>query len=179
MTTSLATAFLFSLLIGVIAGLRAMTAPAALSWAARTGWINVALTSLAFLAYAFTPWILTLPALAELVTDQLPTTPSRKAPGPFGARMVSGAVSGAAIGASRGALLAGLIAGILGAVIGTVGGQHFVRGSPRRLEEIAQRRSSKMPSRSAAPSSLWRRCSSPYRQCSLAASTSIVNTSSC
>jgi len=122
MTTSLATAFLFSLLIGVIAGLRAMTAPAAVSWAARTGWINVTPTSLAFLGYAFTPWILTLLALAELVTDQLPTTPSRKAPGPFGARIVSGALSGAAIGASRGSLLAGLIAGILGAVIGTVGG---------------------------------------------------------
>src|SRR5689334_23847248 len=115
-------AFLFSLLIGAIAGLRAMTAPAVISWAARTGWINLAPTSLAFLGYAFTPWILTLLALAELVTDQLPTTPSRKAPGPFGARLVSGGLSGAAIGASRGSLLSGLIAGILGAVIGTIGG---------------------------------------------------------
>jgi uncharacterized membrane protein len=116
------TTFLFSLLIGVIAGLRTMTAPAAVSWAARKGWINLAPTSLAFLGYAFTPWILTLLALAELVTDQLPTTPSRKAPGPFGARLVSGGLSGAAIGASRGSLLSGLIAGILGAVIGTIGG---------------------------------------------------------
>jgi uncharacterized membrane protein len=125
MTTTLPTAFLFSLLIGIIAGLRAMTAPTAVSWAARTGWLNVASTNLAFLGYAFTPWILTLLALAELITDQLPTTPSRKAPGPFGARIVSGALSGAAIGASRGALLVGLIAGILGAVIGTVGGYAF------------------------------------------------------
>jgi uncharacterized membrane protein len=125
MTTSLATAVLFSLLIGIIAGLRAMTAPAALSWAARTGWLNLAPTNLAFLGFAFTPWILTVLALAELITDQLPTTPSRKAPGPFGARIVSGALSGAAIGASRGSLVAGLIAGILGAVIGTVGGYAF------------------------------------------------------
>ena len=125
MTPSLATAFLFSLLMGVIAGLRAMTAAAAVSWAARTGWINVAPTSLAFLGYALTPWILTLLALAELVTDQLPTTPSRKALVPFGARIVSGALSGAAIGASRGSLLTGLIAGILGAVIGTMGGYAF------------------------------------------------------
>jgi uncharacterized membrane protein len=123
--TSLATAVLFSLLIGIIAGLRAMTAPAALSWAARTGWLNLAPTNLAFLGFAFTPWILTVLALAELITDQLPTTPSRKAPGPFGARIVSGALSGAAIGASRGSLVAGLIAGILGAVIGTVGGYAF------------------------------------------------------
>ena len=125
MTASLGTAVLFSLLIGVIAGLRSMTAPAAISWAARTGWLNVAHTNLAFLGYAFTPWILTLLALAELVADQLPTTPSRKAPGPFGARIVSGALSGAAIGAPRGSLLAGLIAGILGAVIGTIGGYAF------------------------------------------------------
>jgi len=119
------TTFLFSLLIGVIAGLRAMTAPAAISWAARTGWLNLAPTSLAFLGYVFTPWILTLLALAELVTDQLPTTPSRKAPVPFGARIVSGALSGAAIGASRGSLVAGLIAGLLGSVIGTFGGYAF------------------------------------------------------
>lgn len=118
-------AFLFALLIGVIAGLRAMTAPAAVSWAARTGSINVASTSLAFLGYAFTPWILTLLALGELITDQLPTTPSRKAPGPFVARLVSGALSGSAIGASRGSLLAGLLAGMLGAVIGTLGGYAF------------------------------------------------------
>ena len=117
--------FLFSLLTGVIAGLRAMTAPAAVSWAARMGWLNLAPTSLAFLGYVFTPWILTLLALAELVTDQLPTTPSRKAPVPFGARIVSGALSGAAIGASRGSLVAGLIAGLLGSVIGTFGGYAF------------------------------------------------------
>jgi uncharacterized membrane protein len=125
MTTSLATTFLLSLLIGIVAGLRTMTAPAAISWGARTGWLNLAPTSLAFLGYAFTPWILTLLALVELVTDQLPTTPSRKAPGPFGARILSGALSGAAIGASRGSLFTGVIAGILGAVIGTVGGYAF------------------------------------------------------
>jgi len=102
-----------------------MTAPAAVSWAARTGWLNLAPTGLAFLGYAITPWILTLLALAELVTDQLPTTPSRKAPGPFGARILSGGLSGAAIGASRGSLFTGMIAGILGAVIGTVGGYAF------------------------------------------------------
>ena len=102
-----------------------MTPLAALSWAARTGWLNLAPTSLAVLGYAFTPWILTLLALAELVTDQLPTTPSRKALGPFGTRIVSGALSGAAIGAAGGSLLTGLIAGIVGAVIGTIGGYAF------------------------------------------------------
>ena len=114
--------FLLSLSIGIVAGLRAMTAPAAVSWAARLGWLNLAPTSLAFLGYAFTPSILTLLALGELVADQLPSTPSRKMPVGFGTRIVTGGLSGAAIGAASGALFIGLIAGVIGAVIGTLGG---------------------------------------------------------
>ena len=83
------TALVLSMLIGVIAGLRAMTAPAAVSWAARLGWLNLAPTGLAFLGYAYTPWIFTALALAELVTDQLPTTPSRTVPIQFGTRIMS------------------------------------------------------------------------------------------
>jgi len=125
MNASLTTAFLLPLLIGVVAGLRSMTAPAAVSWAARLGPLNLAPTSLAFLGYAFTPWILTVLALGELVADQLPSTPSRTEPIGFGTRIVTGALSGAAIGAAGGALISGLIAGIIGAAIGTVGGRAF------------------------------------------------------
>jgi uncharacterized membrane protein len=117
------TAFVLSLLIGIVAGLRAMTAPAAISWAARLGWLDVAPTSLAFLGYAWTPWIFTALALAELVTDQLPTTPSRTVPVQFGTRVLVGALCGAAIGAGLGAPVMGLIAGILGAIVGTLGGR--------------------------------------------------------
>jgi len=115
-----------ALLIGVVAGLRAMTAPAAVSWAAHFGWINLSDTALALLGYAWTPWILTLLAVAELVTDQLPSTPSRTVPMQFGARIVTGALSGGAIGAAGGRLLIGAILGIVGAVIGTLGG-HAIR----------------------------------------------------
>lgn len=125
MNASVTTAFLLPLLIGVVSGLRAMTAPAAVSWAARLGWLNVAPTGLAFLGYPFTPWILTALALAELVTDQLPTTPSRTVPISFGTRLFTGGLSGAAIGAASGALFSGLIAGVIGAVIGTLGGRAF------------------------------------------------------
>ena len=117
------TAFVLPLLIGVIAGLRAMTAPAAVSWAARLGWLNLENTSLAFLGYAFTPWIFTVFALGELVTDQLPSTPSRTVPIQFGTRIIVGALTGAAIGAHGGWLATGAIAGIIGAVIGTLGGR--------------------------------------------------------
>ena len=109
-------------LIGVVAGLRAFTAPAAVSWAAALGWIHLEDSWLAFLGYRFTPYVFTILAAAELVTDQLPSTPSRKVPQQFGARIVSGALCGAALGISGGSWIGGLVAGVLGAVAGTLGG---------------------------------------------------------
>lgn len=114
--------YMLALLIGIVAGLRSMTAPAAISWAAALGWLPLQGTWLAFLGYAYTPYIFTALALLELVGDQLPATPSRKTPMPFGARIVMGAFCGAAIGAPGGMLIGGLIAGVVGAVIGTLGG---------------------------------------------------------
>jgi uncharacterized membrane protein len=118
---------LLALVIGIVAGLRAMTAPAAVSWAAHTGLLDLGGGWLAFLGYAFTPWILTALALAEFVADQLPTTPSRTVPIQFATRVVTGGLSGAAVGIAGGSMAAGLVAGAIGAVIGTLGGRH-VRG---------------------------------------------------
>jgi uncharacterized membrane protein len=117
------TAIVLPLLIGVIAGLRAMTAPAAISLAARVGPLDLSTTSLAFFGYAYTPWIFTALALVELVTDQLPSTPSRTVPSQFGTRILVGGLTGGAIGASGGALVTGAVAGVVGAVIGTLGGR--------------------------------------------------------
>jgi uncharacterized membrane protein len=109
-------------LIGIVAGLRAMTAPALASWAARLGWLKLQGTPLAWMGHAVTPWIFTLAALGELVNDKLPKTGSRKAPPAFIARILMGALSGGAIGATSGALAGGLILGAIGAVVGTLGG---------------------------------------------------------
>ena len=117
--------YLLALLIGVVAGLRTMTAPAAVAWAAHLGWINLDGSWLAFFESAWARWILTLLALIELVVDQLPSTASRTVPVQFGARVVSGGLSGAAIGASGGNWIGGLVAGVVGAVIGTLGGSRF------------------------------------------------------
>jgi uncharacterized membrane protein len=117
--------FVLAFLIGLVAGLRAMTAPFAVSWAARLGWLNLQGTPLAFLGAAVTPWIFTVAALGELVNDKLPKTGSRKGPGPFAARIVMGALCGAAIGAAGHALAAGLVLGAVGAVVGTLGGYEF------------------------------------------------------
>lgn len=119
------TIYLLALLIGVIAGLRAMTAPALVAWAAHLGWLDLAGSWLAFFSSVWARGILTLLALVELVTDQLPTTPSRTVPVQFGTRLITGGLAGAAIGADSGMLVGGLIAGIVGAIIGTLGGREF------------------------------------------------------
>jgi len=117
--------YLGAILIGVVAGMRSMMAPAVTSWAARLGWIHLAGTPLAWMGAAVTPWIFTVLAIAELVADKLPRAGSRKAPGPFIARILSGALCGAAVGASAGMLVVGLLLGAVGAVIGTLGGYEF------------------------------------------------------
>ena len=109
-------------LLGAVAGLRTMTAPAAVSWAAALGVLKLTGTPLAFLGAMVTPWILTALAAGELVVDKLPKTPSRKVPVSFGARILTGGFAGAAVGLSAGALLPCLVLGVAGAVAGTYGG---------------------------------------------------------
>ncbi|KQY93188.1 hypothetical protein ASD21_10435 [Caulobacter sp. Root1455] len=119
--------YLFALLIGVVAGLRAMTAPAAVAWGAHLGLIPLTGTPLEWVGGTIATWVFTALAVLELIGDQLPQTPSRKVPAQFGTRIVSGAFCGAAIGMSGGAWIGGAVAGAIGAVIGTLGGAD-VRG---------------------------------------------------
>jgi len=116
---------LLALVIGIVAGLRAMMAPAATSWAAYLGWLGLDGTWPAFLGNGWTCAVLTVLALGELVTDQLPSTPSRTVPVQFIARVVTGGLPGGAIGAARGAFVGGLLAGAVGAIVGTLGGRAF------------------------------------------------------
>jgi uncharacterized membrane protein len=117
--------YVLAFLIGVVAGLRAMTAPAVVSWGARLGWLHLENTNVAFLGFAAAPYILSVLAVAELIADQLPKTPSRKAPAGFIARIVTGAFCGAAIGVGGQSLAGGLLAGVAGAIAGTLGGYEF------------------------------------------------------
>jgi uncharacterized membrane protein len=109
--------------IGIVAGLRSMTAPAAVAWAARFGWLHLEGTPLAFLSSAIATYPLAVLMLAELIADKLPKTPSRTRPGPFIGRIVTGGLAGAALTAGAGrSLLLGAVLGALGAVAGTLGG---------------------------------------------------------
>jgi hypothetical protein len=89
-------------------------------------------TWLAFLGFVVTPYIFTLLAIAELIGDKLPQTPSRKAAMPFVVRIVSGAMCGAALGAPSRTSIGGLVAGVLGAVAGTLGGYELPAGQSHR-----------------------------------------------
>jgi uncharacterized membrane protein len=113
---------LLALGIGVIAGLRSLTAPAVVAWAAYLKWINLSGHWVSWVGNLITVIIFTVLALGELVLDKQPKTPARTAPPSFGARIVLGAFSGAVIGTAWGYTWSALGAGAIGAVLGTLGG---------------------------------------------------------
>ena len=113
---------LLALLIGVIAGLRALTAPAVVAWGAFLGWIDVEGKWSQWVAHPITVVVLTIFLVVELVTDQLPKTPSRKTPPQFVSRIIMGAFAGAVIGSAFFHTFSALGGGIIGAVLGTLGG---------------------------------------------------------
>ena len=126
---------LFAFALGIVAGLRSMTAPAVVAWAARLGRLDLDPTPLAFLGSAVAAWLLGAAALGELIGDKFPGTPNRTALGPFVARMLTGGVSGGALSAGAGGSLAGgVIAGVLGAVAGAFGGYRARTGLVRALQ---------------------------------------------
>src|ERR1700680_5132098 len=100
MNSSLALGLAFS--IGVVAGLRSMTAPAVVAWAAHLGWINLHGSPLAFMGSAWAVGIFTIGALGEFVADKLPTTPARTEAVGLTARIVVGLLTGASLGIAGG-----------------------------------------------------------------------------
>ena len=111
-----------------------MTAPAVVAWAAHLGWINLSGTPLAFMGSVWAVGIFTIGALAEFVTDQLPSTPARTVPIQLGARTVMGLLTGACVGVAAGmSLWVGAIVGAIGAIAGTFGGYHARVGLVRAL----------------------------------------------
>jgi len=114
------TFLLFCLLLGSLTGLRSLTAPAVVCWAANLGWLDFAGTKLAFLDRPVTLIVLTVLAAIELIADKLPKTPARTAPPGLIARIVLGCLCGVALATSAGRnLLVPSIVAVVGALIGT------------------------------------------------------------
>lgn len=116
------TIYLFALLIGAVAGLRAFAAPAVVSFAAYLGWLPLEGTWASFLGYWAVPYALGGLAILEFVADQLPNTPARTEPLSFGARLIQGAFCGAVLGTATGATASAAFLGGVGAILGTLGG---------------------------------------------------------
>jgi len=126
---------LLAFLIGVIAGLRTMTAPAVVAWAANRHWLNLHSSPLAFMGSTAAVAIFTVLALGELVVDKLPSTPNRtKLLGLIG-RSVTGGLSGAAVAASGAQSIAlGAVLGVAGAIAGAFAGYQVRKRLVRALK---------------------------------------------
>jgi uncharacterized membrane protein len=113
----------FAFGIGAVAGLRALTAPAAVAWAAYVGWLHLHDSPFAFMASIWAIVLFSAMAIFELIADLLPKTPNRTAPAPLAARIISGGFCGACVCASANqSLFMGATLGGIGAVAGAFAG---------------------------------------------------------
>jgi uncharacterized membrane protein len=114
---------LLAFLIGIVCGLRSLTAPAVVAWAAHRGWMNLDSTPVHFMASSAAVILFSLFAVVELVADKLPSAPSRTKPAGLIGRTAFGALCGASIAVSGGKSLGiGAALGAAGGVAGAYGG---------------------------------------------------------
>ena len=115
--------FAFALGIGFTAGLRSLTPPAVVAWAAHLGWLNLNNSPLAFMGSIIAVVIFSLLAMFEWFVDLQPSTQKRTAPVPLGARILTGALCGACLyAASHQSLIIGALLGSVGGIIGAFAG---------------------------------------------------------
>jgi uncharacterized membrane protein len=123
--------FLFALGIGIVAGLRSLTAPAVAAWAAHLDWLNLHGSPFAFMESTAAVAIFSLLAIGELVADKLPMIPKRTSPAPLMARIATGGLCGACLcAAAEISLIAGALLGGIGSIVGAFLGY----GIRRRLD---------------------------------------------
>ena len=115
---------LFAFLIGLFAGLRALTPPAAVAWAVYLGWLTLA-RPLSLIGALPAVIILSVVAVTELFIDKLPNTPNRTAPLGLIARIVTGSLTGACVSVGGGkTAVVGAGLGMLGGIVGCFAGYH-------------------------------------------------------
>jgi uncharacterized membrane protein len=120
------------LLLGVVTGMRCMTAIAVFCWAVWLGLIPE-LGWAVWSSYLIVAIVFTVCAAGEWVVDTLPKTPRRTEMGPALCRVVVGGLVGSlAAKAINEPVAGGIIFGALGALIGTWGG-FFVRMTVARI----------------------------------------------
>src|ERR1044072_9520026 len=113
---------LFAFLIGLFAGLRSLTPPAAVAWAVYLGWLRLA-RPLSLVGSLPAVMILSVLASTEIFFDKLPNTPNRTAtPGLIG-RIVTGGFTGTCVSIGGGqSAYVGAALGVIGGIVGCFGG---------------------------------------------------------
>ena len=115
---------LFAFLIGLFAGLRSLTPPAAVAWAVYLGWLVIA-RPLSLIGSLPAVIILSLLAIGEIVFDKLPNTPNRTAPTGLIGRIVTGGLTGACVSLGGGrSVFVGAALGVVGGIVGCFAGYH-------------------------------------------------------
>ena len=127
--------FALEFAIGVLVGLRSMTSPAAVCWAAHLKWIDINDSHLAFMGSAPAVYVFSAFAAGELILDKMPFMHSRTKLAPLVGRIVLGALCGVALAmATNDFDVAGALLGAGGAVAGTFGGHHLRRWIVNRFQ---------------------------------------------
>jgi len=129
--------FVLALGIGIVAGLRSLTAPAVVAWAAHLGWLNLHGTSLAFMGSTASVAVFSLLAIGELIADKLPTIPKRTEPAPLMGRVVTGALCGACLCAAVGkSLVAGALLGAMGGAVAAFAGYEIRKRLDLHVKDV-------------------------------------------
>jgi uncharacterized membrane protein len=125
---------LLAFLIGVIAGLRALTPLAAVAWAGFGRGI-LHNTPLSFMGRLPAAIVFTVLALLEIVNDKRPSTPSRLKPPGLIARIVTGGLAGGCLAAADAESIAlGCVLGAVGGVVGAFAGYYVRSGLVKALK---------------------------------------------
>ena len=126
---------LLALLIGVIAGLRSLTAPAVVACAAHLGRLDLQHSLLSFMGSKYAAGLFILLALAEIVNDKLPKTPNRTSLMGLIPRILFGGLAGGCLGiAGMQSLALGGVLGAVGSIIGAFGGYNVRKGLVKALK---------------------------------------------
>src|SRR5215471_21468930 len=123
--------------MGVVAGVRPMTALAILALSLRRGWIRSGHPPFARIVSASASKRIAEFAICELVVDKLPFTRCRLDARPLTWRIVSGAICGAAIhGSGKRPIVGGAVLGGLGSLVGSVTAYHVRQKLGRDMPDL-------------------------------------------
>jgi uncharacterized membrane protein len=121
--------------MGAVAGMRSMAAPAIVSQFAKSGLMPMSNSSLSLLYRPATAKTLAVLAVGEVIADKLPFMPKRTDKPALITRAISGSVSGAAICSSKKrSVVTGALLGALGAIGATYGGYKLRKWAGERFD---------------------------------------------